>query len=165
MTRYLGVDVGYARCGWGIIDDSGSGLTMLDCGVIITQGHWTFPDRIKCVRDNLMQLIKSRAIDIMGVEHPIHGQNVTNSVQVGAAYGAVLLAGVDMDIPTSLHFPTQVKAAVANGRASKAEVLAGVMMILSLSIPPKPDDASDALAVAICTRDKWNQEQLISSST
>lgn len=162
--RFMGVDPGYGRCGWGIIDDTGNGLTMIECGVIKTSTDWTFPERINFVKGELMRLIDFRAIDIMGVEHPIHGQNVTNSVEVGAAYGAVLLAGVDMNMPTLIHFPTQVKAAVANGRASKAEVTAGVMQILDLAIPPKPDDASDALAVAICTRDHWNQAQLITNS-
>lgn len=163
MSIFMGVDPGYSRCGWGIIEDNGDGLTMLDCGVITTLTYWTFPDRINCVKGELMRLIKSRAIDIMGVEHPIHGQNVTNSVEVGAAYGAVLLAGVDMNIPISIHFPTQVKAAVANGRASKAEVTAGVMQILNLAIPPKPDDAADGLATAICTRDHWNLAQMVKS--
>lgn len=155
VMRYLGVDIGYARCGWGIIDDTDTGLTMVECGVIKTAADVPFPERINTVMCAVMNLLNDFDIDVLGVEHPIHGHNVTNSVEVGAAYGAVLLAGVDMTIPTLIHFPTQVKAAVASGRASKAEVVAGVMVILHLAIPPKPDDAADGLAIAICTRDNW----------
>lgn len=162
--RYLGIDVGYARCGWGVIDDTDTGLTMIDCGVIKTSDKWTFPERINAVYSEILRIIDFRRIGIMGIERPIHGQNVTNSVQVGAAYGAVLLAGLHMDIPTQVHFPTQVKAAVANGRASKAEVLAGVMQILNLAIPPKPDDVADALAVAVCTRDNYHLAETINNS-
>lgn len=162
--RYMGVDPGYSRCGYGIIDDTDTGLTMVKCGTITTPADAPFPERLSTVLVNVSQILANYAIDVLGVEHPIHGQNVTNSVEVGAAYGAALLAGVAMRIPTSIHFPTQVKAAVANGRASKAEVTAGVMQILNLAIPPKPDDAADGLAVAICTRDKWYQQQVINNS-
>lgn len=164
MMRYMGVDPGYGRCGWGIIDDIRGELVMVECGVITTHADTPFPQRINAVMCKVMSLLAGFNIDVLGVEHPIHGQNVTNSVEVGAAYGAVLLAGVDMNTPTLIHFPTQVKAAVANGRASKAEVTAGVMQILSLDIPPRPDDAADGLATAICTRDKWNQQAIINNS-
>ena len=160
MTRFLGVDPGYARCGWGIVEDSDNGLKAIECGVIATPDTLPFPQRLNTVMIGVRQILNDYAVDWLGVEHPIHGPNVTNSVEVGAAYGAVLLAGWDMTIPTFTFWPSQVKAAVANGRASKAEVKAGVVSLLNLSVPPKPDDAADALAIAICTRDRWRLAEM-----
>lgn len=153
--RFLGIDPGYARCGWGIVEDSDNELKMVDCGVIQTSDDLPFAERLNTVMVGVIRILNDYAIDYLGIEHPVHGPNVTNSVEVGAVYGAVLLAGVDMTIPAFVFWPTQVKATVANGRASKAEVKAGVVLILHLDVPPKPDDATDALAVAICMRDRW----------
>lgn len=159
MTRFLGIDPGYARCGWGIIEDTDGELKMIDCGVIKTPDDLPFPQRINAVMCTVMQILANNAIDILGVEHPLHGRNSTNSVEVGAAYGAVLLAGVDMTIPTFIVWPTQVKAAVANGRATKDEVKRGVETILGIVLNG-PDDKADGLAAAICTRDRWNLEAM-----
>jgi crossover junction endodeoxyribonuclease RuvC len=147
---YLGVDPGYARCGFGIIQETSRGLSLLKSGVIETPAGQPFPQRIEAVRIEVTQLIGDYHADYLAVEHPVHGRNVTNSVEVGAAYGAVLLAGIGMATPTLIYWPSQVKAAVAGGRARKAEIQRGVKLILNLDKTPKPDDAADGCAVAIC---------------
>lgn len=147
---YLGIDPGYGKCGWAAIQETSHGLTLLRCGVIETPAALPFPRRIEAVRVEVAQLIGDYHADYLAVEHPVHGRNVTNSVEVGAAYGAVLLAGVGMATPTLIYWPSQVKAAVASGRAKKAEVQRMVMLILNLDKKPKPDDAADGCAVAIC---------------
>lgn len=152
--KYLGIDPGYSKAGWGVIDDSDGTLKLIAYGVIETPADLPFPQRINTVMVSVMRLLSDFKIDYLAVEHPIHGPNVTNSVEVGAAYGAVLLAGVDMTMPTVIYYPSQVKAAVASGRADKREVKRAVKMILSMDRLPKPDDAADGLAVAICAANR-----------
>lgn len=161
---YLGVDVGYAKCGWAAIQETSRGLALIRCGVIQTDANLPFPRRIETVRVEVQQLIGDYRADYLAVEHPVHGRNVTNSVEVGAAYGAVLLAGVAMDKPTLIYWPSQVKAAVAHGQAKKAEVQQGVRLILNLDKSPKPDDAADGCAVAICAASRRVIDEAIAAA-
>lgn len=160
MTRYLGIDPGYAALGYGVLDDSGDRLALLDSGVIKTPADMPLELRLETVRFGVIRIVRAFDINVLGVEHPVHGPNVTNSVGVGAAFGAVLLAGVEVVVPILLHFPTQVKAAVANGGASKQEVRRGVEIILGIKVSGR-DDIPDAIACAICTRDVWQLSEMV----
>lgn len=155
--RVLGVDTGYGRCGWGIVEDrdNSNGLKMVRCGVVETSATLPFPQRLRGIQVAILQLLQDFKVNCLAVEKPVHGPNVTNSVEVGAAFGAVLLAGEEMSIPIRIYWPSQVKAAVCRGDAKKREVQMRVKIILGLSEIPRPDDAADALAVAICGANRW----------
>lgn len=155
MTLILGIDPGYSRCGFGVIRDNGSGLEMVRCGVIETSPALPFPYRLRLIQTGVIQLLNDFYPDVLAVEKPVHGQNVTNSVEVGAAFGAVLLAGEEQAATIRIYWPSEVKAAVLKGNAKKAEVQRYVALILGLDKVPKPDDAADGLAVAICAANRW----------
>lgn len=158
MTRYLGIDPGFDRCGFGIVDDAPAYIAS---GVIQTKSEWTYWQRLETIYAAIGDLLARYQVQAAGVEKPFIGGNLRYGIEVAGVWGVVGLsirqAGVEyLELTT-----TQVKAAVANGRASKAEVLAGVMMILSLQVRPAHDDESDALAAAVCCRDRWIQAQMI----
>lgn len=156
----LGIDPGYGRCGYGVIDDTGPDLEMVANGVIETPPSLPFPERLLGVKASIVKLIQDHEPNYLAVEKPIHGKNVSNSVEVGAAWGAVLLAAIEQGIPILIYYPTQVKAAVASGDADKEVVQHRVKLILGLSKVPRPDDAADALAVAICGANRYMMDSL-----
>lgn len=158
--KYLGIDPGFARCGWGVIDDRGNGLQLVEYGVIETPASLPFPFRLRTIKEMIIRIAGQFSIDALAVEHPIHGGNVTNSVEVGAAYGAVLLASTEMSPLLFIYWPSQVKAAVLKGNASKKEVQQAVKLILGLSKVPRPDDAADAVAVAVCLATRYQIDKL-----
>ena len=149
------MDTGYGRCGFGTVYDNGHGLEMVTGGVIQTPPSLPFPQRLTGLKASIVKLIRDYSPACLAVEKPVHGPNVTNSVEVGAAFGAVLLAGEEMGVPIRIYWPSQVKAAVCRGDAKKKEVQEMVKIILSLPKVPRPDDAADALAVAICGANRW----------
>lgn len=152
MTKFMGVDPGYDRCGYAVIDED---LKVITYDVIQTDKHRPYWERLEAVYDSLCDVIDLYRVKVAGMEKPFVGKNVGNGVQVAGAWAMV---GMALYVKQCEHLelsPSQVKAAVANGHATKAEVTAGVMLILSLPVAPKPDDITDALAIAICARDKW----------
>lgn len=159
MMKFLGIDPGYGRCGWGAIEDNGT-LKNINCGVIETPSTLPFSQRLAGILSSVKVLIQTIKPDCLAIEKPVHGQNVTNSVEVGAAFGAVLLACEEMGIEARIYYPTTVKAAVLKGNAKKAEVQAQVKLILGLAKTPKPDDAADGLAIAICAANRYQMDKL-----
>lgn len=148
----LGIDPGIADTGFGVIEKSISvELKCLDYGSIKTKAGVELPDRLESISIELDQIIKKYKPKIIGVEQLFFCNNVKTALIVGQARGVVLLTAKQNKVPIVEFTPLQVKQAVsAYGKASKLQVQKMVKLLLNLDKIPKPDDAADALAVAIC---------------
>ncbi len=147
----LGIDPGTATTGYGVIDRSGSKIKFVDCGVILTSKSLPMPERLLAIYDKLNELMNKHQPDCMATEQLFFSNNVTTAMHVGAAVGVVLLAAAQRSIPLREYRPAEVKMAVVGyGAAEKQQVQFMVKSLLALEKAPKPDDAADALAIAIC---------------
>jgi crossover junction endodeoxyribonuclease RuvC len=147
----LGIDPGTATTGYGVIERSGSRIKFLDCGVIITAKSLPMPERLLAIYTKLNIVLDNHRPDSIGTEQLFFSNNVTTAMNVGAAVGVVLLAAAQRSIPIFEYRPAEVKMAVVGyGAAEKKQVQYMVKNLLSLDKLPKPDDAADALAIAIC---------------
>ncbi len=148
----LGIDPGTAICGFGFVESSGSRIRGRGHGVITTSPKARTEDRLVKIYDELTELIKNNKPDIMGIEQLFFNRNVTTAIPVGQARGVALLAAAKNNLPIAEQTPLQVKQAVTGyGKATKEQVIYMVTKLLNLKTAPKPDDAADALAVAIAT--------------
>jgi crossover junction endodeoxyribonuclease RuvC len=148
--RILGIDPGFDRTGWGVIEDVGGRLTYIDCGCIQTSAKDAFELRLQSVRDGLQILIKKYAPDAIAMEQLFFQTNAKTAIKVGMARGVAALVVADANLPLVEPTPNQVKSGTTGqGNADKKQVQEMVVRLLKLSAPPKPDDAADALAIAI----------------
>ena len=146
----LGVDPGYATLGYGIINQEGNRLKAVTYGVFTTEPNLPAHERLLKIFDSLQELIAEHRPDAMAVEELFFNKNVNTAIQVGQARGVILLAGAKAGLPVYEFTPLQVKQGVVGyGVATKMQVRQMVKILLNLSTLPKPDDAADALAVAI----------------
>ena len=150
--RVLGVDPGMTRCGVGVVEGApGKALHLVDVDVIRTPPTDQVGDRLLAIADALTEAIARHRPDVVAVERVFSQQNVRTVMGTAQAAGFAIVAATRLGIPVALHTPTEVKAAVTgSGRADKAQVGAMVMRLLKLAEAPRPADASDALALAIC---------------
>ena len=149
--RILGIDPGYAILGYGLVDATGSKLAAVDFGVIETSPSERLPARLNRLYDGMRALIERYHPDCAVVEELFFYRNTTTALSVGAGRGVAVLAAEQAQIPLYEYTPMQIKLAVTgNGHADKRAVQQMVKMLLALAAPPKPDDAADALAAAIC---------------
>ncbi len=147
----LGIDPGTAALGYGVVERTGSTLRSLDVGCIVTSADLTLGQRLRIIHEAVSELIVAHRPDLVGVERLFFSKNVQTAFAVGQARGVVLLAAAQHDIDIREATPNEVKSAVAGyGAADKAQVGRMVATILGLAAVPTPDDAADALAVAIC---------------
>jgi crossover junction endodeoxyribonuclease RuvC len=162
----IGIDPGIADTGWGVIDyNGGSRLQYLACGSIKTPAGLILPDRLLMLSEALEAILQRYQPQAAGMEELFFCNNVKTALVVGQARGVSLLTLRRFGLPVFDYTPLQVKQAVAAyGAADKKQVQRMVKTILSLSEVPKPDDAADALAVAICaSQDAFNQSRQYSS--
>lgn len=149
--RILGIDPGIATTGYGVVELHGSRMTALDYGCILTDKHDSTSLRLSQLFDHLHTLITAHQPEVVVVEKLFFNTNVTTAMIVGQARGVVLLAAEQHQLPLAEYTPLQVKMAICGyGRAKKPQVQQMVMTLLKLSQLPKPDDAADALAIALC---------------
>lgn len=147
----LGIDPGAAICGYGVVKEEGDGLQAVDFGVITTQGHDPLPTRLQQIYQGILDLIARHGPQEVAVEELFFARNARTALAVGQARGVALLAAANSRLPVAEYTPLQVKQAlVGYGRADKEQVQQMVRLILGLKQMPQPDDAADALAVAIC---------------
>lgn len=147
----LGVDPGTAITGYGIIKVAGNKFHPLEYGCIYTENHYSGEIRLKKIYENISTLIEKYRPDEMAVEELFFNKNIRTALSVGQARGVILLAGALQGIPVNEYTPLQVKQSVVGyGRAHKQQVQHMVKVFLNLPEIPKPDDAADALAIAIC---------------
>lgn len=149
--KILGIDPGTATTGFGLIEKTGSTLSKIDAGVISTAKTESMHARLKTLYDDLTELVKRNKPGYMAVEKLFFTNNITTAMSVSQARGIVLLVAAENDIELAEYTPLQVKMSVTGfGQAEKKQVQEMVKKILKLSVIPKPDDAADALAIAIC---------------
>jgi crossover junction endodeoxyribonuclease RuvC len=147
----LGIDPGTATTGWGIVERDGDSLTLLDYGTVTTSQGAPLPERLQVIYQELGQIIEQHSPDAAAVEKLFFSKNVRTALAVGQARGVALLAIADAGLPLHEYTPLEVKQSVSGyGRASKEQVQKLVQILLGLDFLPEPDDAADAIAVAIC---------------
>lgn len=149
--RILGIDPGTAILGYGILDYQGNQFKLVEYGCVRTEAGTPLPERLHIIYQELDQIIRTYRPDTMAVEELFFTNNVTTAISVSHARGVVLLLGKMYDLTLGEYTPPQVKQGVTGyGRAAKKQVQEMVKIILSMKDIPRPDDAADALAVAIC---------------
>lgn len=149
--RVLGVDPGLTRCGLGVVDGRPGRASMVAVGVVRTPSQDETGQRLVYLEQQLTGWVQRFEPDVLALERVFADVNVASVMTTAHASAIALLVAAKAQIPVVLHTPTEVKAAVTgDGRAGKAQVTAMVTRILKLADPPRPADAADALALAIC---------------
>ncbi len=150
--RVLGVDPGLTRCGIGVVEgDPGRSLRMVDVDVFRTSASLPTAERLLSLQADMDAWVRRYRPDAVAIERVFADVNVASVMGTAQASAVAMLAAASRGIPVHLHTPTEVKAAVTgSGRADKAQVTVMVTRLLRLPGPPKPADAADALALAIC---------------
>lgn len=149
--RVLGVDPGLSRCGVGVVDGPGHRPSAVRAGVVRTPAGAPTPRRLALLHDELTALIAATRPDAVAVERVFFTNNARTAMGVGQAAGIALLCAEQAGLPAVEYTPTQVKAAVTgNGAADKEQVGFMVRALLRLAAVPRPADAADALALALC---------------
>ncbi len=147
----LGIDPGLAIVGYGVIQVKGNRYKTIDYGCITTDANILLPERLKIIYDELTSIIDKYNPEDLAMEELFFNKNVKTAIKVGQARGVEILAAVNKGIDVYEYTPLQIKQSVVGyGRAEKRQVQEMVKMLLNLKEIPKPDDAADALAVAIC---------------
>jgi crossover junction endodeoxyribonuclease RuvC len=147
----LGIDPGTATMGWGVIRQEGNRLSYVQHGAVTTPSQWEMPRRLGRLFDGVTELVKGYRPETVAVEELFFNTNVTTAITVGQARGVVLLAAYRAGIEVAEYTPLQVKQAITSyGRAEKRQVQEMVKSLLRLREIPKPDDAADGLAIAVC---------------
>jgi crossover junction endodeoxyribonuclease RuvC len=151
-VRVLGVDPGLTRCGVGVVEGSaGRPLRLVHVDVVRTAADADLPDRLLALAAGLDAAVAAYAPDVVAVERVFSQHNVRTVMGTAQAAALAVLAAARAGVPVALHTPSEVKAAVTgSGRADKAQVAIMVTRLLRLAEPPRPADAADALALAIC---------------
>ncbi len=149
--RILGIDPGVATVGFGVIDSERGRQSFVRCGVITTPAHTPLSSRLDRIYSDMGELVSTFRPDAAAVEELFFNTNITTGISVAEGRGVILLALFRAGVPIFEYTPLQVKQAVVGyGRAEKAQVIDMVRRILNLSATPKPDDAADAVAIALC---------------
>ena len=149
--RVLGIDPGTGRCGFGVVEKRGNQIIPINYGVIETFKDQSDLERLNIVYEGIGELIATYRPEFMGVETLYFNTNITTGIKVAQARGLILIAGYRQNVPIIPVTPLQVKQAVVGyGRAEKSQVMDMVKRICALPAPPRPDDAADAVALALC---------------
>lgn len=157
----MGIDPGNAICGYGFVELIGNSLHGAGFGVIRTAPSMRRAERLKILHDRIDDLIRDRRPDVVGVEKLFFNRNVTTAMTVSEARGVILLAVEKNEVPLLEPTPLQVKQAVVGyGQATKEQVTYMTQRLLCLEKKPSPDDAADALAIAICSAHSSTVEKI-----
>ena len=149
--RILGIDPGYGITGFGLIEGERGQFRLLRCGAITTPAGMDFSARLEIIYEDMRQLLDMAKPDAVAIEELFFGQNVTTGIGVAQSRGVILLAIRQAGLQVYQYKPMQVKQAVVGyGNATKHQVQDMTKRLLHLSAMPKPDDAADAIAIALC---------------
>ena len=149
--RILGIDPGYGFTGFGLVDAQRGQFQLLRCGAITTPAGMDFSARLEIIYEDMRQLLEVAKPDAVAIEELFFGQNVTTGIGVAQSRGVILLAIRQAGLPVYQYKPMQVKQAVVGyGNATKHQVQDMTKRLLHLQAMPKPDDAADAIAIALC---------------
>ncbi|MBA3827149.1 MAG: crossover junction endodeoxyribonuclease RuvC [Ktedonobacterales bacterium] len=151
MRVTLGVDPGTATVGYAVVVEEKGKLRLLVCDVVLTPKEMPFPQRLSMIYHGISEVIQLYKPQDAAVEELFFARNARTAMAVGQGRGIILLAASEAGLPVSEYTPMQVKQAVQGyGSATKHQVGEMVRMLLNLEAVPKPDDAADAAAIAIC---------------
>ena len=149
--RILGIDPGYGITGFGIVEAQAGACRLLRCGAITTPPNTEFSWRLEVIYNDMRQLLETAKPDAVAIEELFFGHNVTTGINVAQSRGVILLAVRQAGVPVFEYKPMQVKQAVVGyGNATKHQVQDMTKRLLGLGTVPKPDDAADAVAIALC---------------
>ena len=149
--RVLGIDPGYAIVGWGVVEYAGNRFAPVDFGAVCTDAGVPFERRLDEVYTGIKEVIARTKPEVLAIEKLFYQHNQTTVIGVAEARGVILLAAAQCGVPIYEYTPMQVKQAVVGyGLAEKKQVMDMVKRLLKLKAVPRPDDAADALAIAIC---------------
>ena len=149
--RILGIDPGYGITGFGLVEAQRGQTRLLHCGAITTPAGMDFPARLEIIYEDMRKLLELAKPQEVAIEELFFGQNVTTGIGVAQSRGVILLAVQQAGLPVHAYKPMQVKQAVGGyGGATKHQVMDMTRRLLGLSQMPKPDDAADAIAIALC---------------
>ncbi len=149
--RIFGIDPGSIRTGYGCVETSGSRHVLVTCGAISAPAGSGFAERLHVIHETLTRALRETSPDCVAIENLFHARNVRSALQLGHARGVAMLAAVQAGVPIVEYTPAEIKLAVVGyGRADKVQVQHMVKLLLGLTALPKPFDASDALAAALC---------------
>lgn len=149
--RILGIDPGIATIGFGVLESEKNRNKLLNCGVITTPAHTSLSSRLEQIYDDMLQLLDLFKPDAVSIEELFFNTNITTGISVAHGRGVILLACHHAGLKIYEYTPLQVKQAVVGyGRAEKKQVMDMVKRLCGLKAAPKPDDAADAVALALC---------------
>lgn len=149
--RILGIDPGIATIGFGVLEAERSQYRLLQCGVITTPAHTSLSSRLDQIYQDMRQLLDAFQPDAVSVEELFFNTNITTGIAVAHGRGVILLACQQAGVKIYEYTPLQVKQSVVGyGRAEKKQVMDMVRRLCNLKAAPKPDDAADAVALALC---------------
>ena len=149
--RILGIDPGYAIVGFGVLEADRGQARLVRCGAINTPAGVPMPRRLLQIQEDMETLIREFSPDVMAIEELFFNTNVTTAIGVAQARGVILAAAARLGVEIFEYTPSQVKIAVVGyGKAEKHQVMEMTRRILGLTAVPKPDDAADAVAIALC---------------
>jgi len=147
----MGIDPGFAITGYGIVKYQGNRFSVIDYGVVTTEAGIPLPKRLLLLSNRLEEIIEKHNPSAISIEELFFNKNIKTALNVGHGRGVALVTAAKSGIEVFEYTPLQVKQSVVGyGRAEKAQIQQMVKVILNLQAIPKPDDAADALAVAIC---------------
>ena len=149
--RIIGIDPGVATVGFGVIDVVNGKNNYVACGIVSTPAGLSLSARLDMIYNDINELLVTFSPEAISIEELFFSKNITTGISVAHGRGVILLAAFRSGIPVFEYTPMQVKQAVVGyGKAEKKQVIYMVTKLLGMKKPPKPDDAADALAMAIC---------------
>ena len=149
--RILGIDPGYGITGFGLIESERGQNRLITCGAITTPAGMDFSARLEIIYEDMKKLLETAKPDAVAIEELFFGQNVTTGIGVAQSRGVILLAVRQAGLEITSYKPMQVKQAlVGYGNATKHQMMDMTKRLLKLPAMPKPDDAADAIAIALC---------------
>ena len=147
----LGIDPGFAIVGFGLLNSEPGKQALLSCGAITTQAGLPLPTRLLQIENDMAQLLDTFHPDAMAIEELFFNNNVTTGIGVAQARGVILASAERAGVPIYEYSPSEVKLAITGyGKAEKRQMMDMVKRLLNLKAVPKPDDAADAVAIALC---------------
>ncbi len=161
----LGIDPGTAALGYGVVERTGGRLRAIDHGCLVTSPDLPMPERLLAIHGLLDELLSLHEPAIVAVERLFFSRNAQTAIAVGQARGVVLLAAAQHGKPVREATPNEVKSAIAGyGAADKEQVQRMVQLVLGMAEVPRPDDAADALAVAVCIANRIGQTDRVNAA-
>lgn len=149
--RILGIDPGYAIVGFGVVDYDGRKFTPVEYGAVLTEAHTPFTKRLNDIHTDIEFIFEKFRPDCMAIEKLFFTTNQKTAIDVAQSRGVTVLSAAKRGVPVYEYTPLQVKSAVVGyGKAEKQQVMEMTKNLLGLAYIPRPDDAADALAIAIC---------------